>query len=107
MESDTLQQLRGAADLATDAVGATVGAIAEAHLAILDKVYMPFELLGPLAAPARMIAEIQTAITSGVYQTILGVNAVVTFSAAALLDHRGRQQPVRRPSTSEGSAPAP
>ncbi|NWF80754.1 MAG: hypothetical protein HXY37_11995 [Chloroflexi bacterium] len=88
MEPETLRQLRGAADLTTDAVGATVGAIAEAHLAIMGQVYAPLGLLGPLAAPARGIAQIQTAITRGVYQTILGVNAVVACATTALLDRR-------------------
>lgn len=89
MEHDTLQQLQGAAELATDAVGAAVGAIAEAHLAIMGQVYAPFGLLGPLATPARGIEQIQTAITRGVYQTILGVNALVACAAATLLDRRG------------------
>lgn len=88
MEPETLRQLRGASDLTTDAVGATVGAIAEAHLTIMRQVYAPLGLLGPLAAPARGIAQIQTAITRGVYQTILGVNALVACATTALLDRR-------------------
>ncbi len=86
MAPDTLRQLRGAVDLATDAVGAAVGGIAEAHLAILSQVYAPFELPGPLAAPVRAIECIQRAITRGVYQSILGVNAMVAGVAAGLLD---------------------
>ncbi|MFQ3663037.1 MAG: hypothetical protein SNJ69_11670 [Chloroflexaceae bacterium] len=86
MEADTLRQLRGAAELATDVVGATVGAIAEAHLTILDQVYAPFGLLGPLAAPVRGIEHIQAAITRGVYHSILGVNALVACIVAALLE---------------------
>jgi len=86
MEAETLRQLRGAAELATDAVGAAVGAIAEAHLAIVGQVYAPFGLLGPLAAPVRGIEHIQTAITRGVYQSILGVNALVASAVAALLE---------------------
>jgi hypothetical protein len=87
MEPETLRQVRGGVELGASAVEATVVAVAEAHRAIMRQVYTPFEQLGPLAEPAHMIEQVQSAITGFVYLAILGVSRIVTRGAVALLDH--------------------
>lgn len=95
MEPDTLRKVRGGAELVTSAVEAAVGAAAETHDTIMRQVYAPFALLGPLAAPARVVEQIQMAVTGLVYQTILGANRVVARGAVALLD-RQAERPSRQ-----------
>ena len=85
MEADTLRQLRGGVELAATAVEAATGAIAEAHQAIARQVYAPFDYLGPLAAPARMVEQIQMTITIQVYRSIQVTSRLVARGAVALL----------------------
>lgn len=88
MQPETLQQLRGGVELAASAVDATVGRIAEVHQTIARQVYAPFALLGPLAGPAHVIEQIQTAITGHVYRTIQGTSQVVALGVVALLERQ-------------------
>lgn len=107
MEPDTLRQLRGGIELAASAVEATVGAIVTTQQTIVRQVYAPFALLGPLAAPAQAIEQIQTAITGHVYQTILGASRVVALGAVALVERQaarpGPAAPPARPALGEGA----
>lgn len=93
MQPDTLHQLRGAVELATDAVDVTVSRIADAHQTIVRQVYAPFALLGPLAGPVRVVEQIQSTITSQVYQTILTVNQALTRGALTVLDQPAERTP--------------
>jgi|GEM_PF-1436481 len=90
MEADTLRQLRGGVELAATAVEAATGAIAEAHQAIARQVYATFDYLGPLAAPARMVEQIQMTITIQVYRSIQVTSRLVAHGAVALLQSRER-----------------
>lgn len=95
MDPDTLRQVRGGVELASSAVEGALGATARTHETIMRQVYAPFALLGPLAAPAQAVEQIQTAITGQVYQAILGANRLVTRAALALLEHQAAAQPPR------------
>lgn len=86
MDEHTLRQARGAAELTTDAVGATVRAVARIHAEIAGQVYAPLLLIAPIAAPARAVMQIQTTITDQVYRTILAANGAAAAGAAAVLD---------------------
>lgn len=85
MEPERLRQVQGGVELAADGVEAAVGAAAELHQTIMRQVYAPFELLGPIGAPARAVEQIQTAITGQVYQVILGTSRLVARGVVALL----------------------
>lgn len=91
MEADTLRQLRGGVELAADAVEAATGAIAEAHQAIARQVYAPFGYLGPLAAPARLVEQIQMTITIQVYRSIQATSRLVARTAVALLQCQAKE----------------
>lgn len=88
MEPDTLRQVRGGVELAASAIEATVGAAAKVQQTIVRQVYAPFALLGPLAAPAQAVEQIQTAIAGQVYCGILGASRLIARGAAALLEPR-------------------
>ena len=86
MEHHVLRQLRGAKDLAQDAVAATVHAVAEAHH---DIARVPYAVLGRIPVvgePARAIEQVQQAITSSVYEAILAVNRLAGSAATCVLD---------------------
>lgn len=89
MDGDKLRQLRGGVELAADAVESAVSAIARVHHAIGRKVYAPFALFGPLAAPAHAVEQLQTAITGQVYQTIATASRALAYGAVALLAASG------------------
>lgn len=91
MDDHTLRQLRGATDLATDAVGATVDVAARVHGEIAHLVYAPLLLLVPVSAPVRLVAAIEGAITGGVYRAIRAGNAVVAAAAGLALDELERR----------------
>jgi hypothetical protein len=91
LDDHTLRQLRGAADLTTNAVGATVGAVARAHSEIAHLVYTPLMLLGPVSAPVRLVAAIEGALAGGVYRAIHAGNAVVAAAAGLALDEMERR----------------
>ena len=76
MEHHLLRQIRGAKDLAQDAVAATTTAIAEAHHDIARKPY----------AVLNRIEQMQLAITGGVYQAIHAVNRLAGSAATRVLD---------------------
>ncbi|MGQ9928497.1 MAG: hypothetical protein ACUVS4_16725 [Chloroflexaceae bacterium] len=88
METDTLRQLCGGIELAATAVDAATGAIAEAHQAIARQVYAPSGYFGPLAAPARIVEQIQMTITIQVYRSIQVTSRLVARGAVALLQSR-------------------
>jgi hypothetical protein len=86
MEPHVLRQMRGAVDLAQEAVAATVDAIAEAHLDIARTPYAVLERIPVIAQPAHAIEQVQRTITTGVYAAIRGVNRVVGSAAACVVD---------------------
>lgn len=92
MEPENLRQLRGSAELAANAVEAAVVTVAQTHEAIMRQVYAPFALLGPLAAPARVVEQIQSAITGQVYLTILSATQIVARGAVALIDRQAEHR---------------
>jgi hypothetical protein len=96
MEPETVRRLRGGVELVAAAVEAAAGASARTHAALARQVYAPFALLGPLAAPARVVEQIQTAITGQVYQSILAVNRQLSGGSLALLELQAEEaQPSR------------
>lgn len=86
MEHHLLRQIRGAKDLAQDAVAATTTAIAEAHHDIARKPYAVLNRIPVVAAPARAVEQMQLAITGGVYQAIHAVNRLAGSAATRILD---------------------
>ena len=88
MEPESLRQLRGGVELAASAVEAAVNAIAETHQAIVQQVYAPLALPGPLGDSVHAIGQIQTTITSLVYQTILGTSRIAALGALTLLERQ-------------------
>lgn len=85
-QASTIGQLRGAVDLAQDAVEATVNAVAEAHQDIARVPYAVLSRIPVVAEPAQAIEQVQLAITSGVYDAIRGVNRLAGSAATCLLD---------------------
>jgi hypothetical protein len=79
-------QLRGAKDLAQDAVAATVNQVAKAHTDIARSSYTVLGWFPTVAEPARAIEQVQLTITSGVYDAIRGVNRLAFDAATRLLD---------------------
>ena len=79
-------QLRGAKDLAQDAVAATVDEVAKAHLDIARAPYAVLGLIPIVAEPARAIEQVQSTITDGVYVAIHAVNRLAGSAATSLLD---------------------
>lgn len=88
MEPETLRKVRGGVELTASAFEAAVGASAEMQRAIVREVYRPFEVIGPLAAPAQVIEQVQTIISDHVYRTILGVGRGIVCGAVALLERQ-------------------
>lgn len=86
MEPHVLRQMRGAVDLAQEAVAATVDAIAEAHLDIARTPYAVLGRIPVVAESARSIEQAQYAITIGVYGAIRGANRIVGSAATCILD---------------------
>lgn len=86
MEDHVLRQLRGAKDLAQDAVAATTTAVAEAHHDIARKSYAVLGQIPVVAEPARAIEQVQLEITDGVYQAIHAVNRLAGSAATRILD---------------------
>jgi hypothetical protein len=91
MEPETLRQLRGGVELAADAVEAAAGAAARLQQTVTRQVYAPFALLGPLAAPALVVEQIQTAITGQVYRAILLTNRLAARGAVALIERQAER----------------
>jgi len=79
-------QLRGAVDLAQDAVEATVNAVAEAHQEIARVPYAVLGRIPVVAEPALAIEQIHLALTGSVYAAIHGVNRLTGSAANCLLD---------------------
>jgi hypothetical protein len=101
MEPHVLRQMRGAVDLAQEAVAATVDAIAEAHLDIAAMPYAVLERIPVIAQPAVAIGQVQRTITIGVYAAIRGVNWIVGSAAASVVD-RWAEPPRRTASPQPG-----
>ena len=79
-------QLRGAKDLAQDAVAATVDEVAKAHLDIASAAYAVLGWFPIVAEPASAIGQVQLTITGGVYDAIRGINRLAGDAADGLLD---------------------
>jgi hypothetical protein len=79
-------QLRGAKDLAQDAVAATVDEVAKAHTEIARASYAVLAWFPVVAESASAIAQVQLTITSGVYDAIRAVNRLAGDAANRLLD---------------------
>lgn len=86
MERHTLQQLRGAIDLITDVVDATVREIEVAHQAMARRPYAVLKQIEPIAQPARGIEQVQITITTSAYGAIRTVNRVAGGIATGVLD---------------------
>jgi hypothetical protein len=88
MEHDAsrIDQLRGAKDLAQDAIAATVDEVAKAHLGISRASYAVLGWFPTVAEPARAIEQVQLTITNGVYDTIRAVNRLAGSAADRIID---------------------
>lgn len=86
MEPQTLRQLRGAIDLVTEVVDATVKEIEAAHQTLARRPYALLARIGPIAQPVRGIEQVQTMITTGAYGAIYATTRVVGGVAASVLD---------------------
>lgn len=80
------RQLRGAKDLAQDAVAATVHAVAEAHQDIARVPYVVLAHIPVVAEPSKSIEQVQGWITAHVYNTILAVNQKAGAAVDRVLD---------------------
>jgi hypothetical protein len=86
MEQHVLRQIRGAKDLAQEAVAATVDAVAEAHLDIARVPYAVMERIPGIAEPAHAIGQVQHTVITGVYAAIREVNRMAGSAATCVLD---------------------
>jgi len=82
----SIQQARGLVDLIQDTVAGTVDAIEDTHQAIARQPFALLERVRPIAAPVRLIEQIERGIAGGVYQSIRGVNGLVGDLATRVLD---------------------
>ena len=87
MDQQTLQQLRGASDLTTEAVDATVAAIGETQEAMAQQPYAVLTKMKSVVGDVTALEQVQRTITKSVYRTIRAVNRVAGNVAAYFWDH--------------------
>lgn len=86
MNHITLAQLRGVKELLEDAVLAGTDAAQRLQLSIARQPFAALAMIAPIAAPARAVEQVQTAITLGVYGTIRATTRAVASVAGRALD---------------------
>jgi hypothetical protein len=92
MDSFTLHQLRGAADLIQETIDVSVTAIEETHQSMVRRHYFFLEQVQPIAGTVRIIALLQLTFTRAVYESIRGGNRIVGFAAKLALDLLEKQK---------------
>jgi hypothetical protein len=97
LDRDNLRQLRGAVELLTDTVDATVADIEEAHHAIARWPYAWLAWIPGAGTAARAIGRVQHALTAISYGAVRALNRVVRVTATCTLDHMDRRAVTREP----------
>ena len=86
MRKIPIKELRGAKDLLHEAVEAGAYASEKVQRAIARKPYAVLEKIRPIAAPVKVVEQVQSLITDKVYQAIRGVNKLSSAAAGKALD---------------------
>jgi len=72
-----MRRWKGLKKLVHDAVDHTTDIVEETNEAVADKTFRYIDLLGPVAAPARLVNQVRRMTAAGVFATIHGVNRAV------------------------------
>lgn len=81
-----MQRLRGIKDLVQETVDAVATTAEETQVTITRMPYAVLEQIGPIALPVRLIKQCHLGLTSGIYQSVRGINRLVGAGATLLID---------------------
>ena len=86
MDEHTLRQLRGAKDLAHDAVDAAVTAVEKAQRGVVHRTYSIVAAVSHLGRPVHAVESVQQTIARGIYGSVRLGNHATTAAASLALD---------------------
>ncbi|MGB8328691.1 MAG: hypothetical protein WCE62_01090, partial [Polyangiales bacterium] len=81
-----MRRTRGFIDLVFDVVEETTNLVQRTHDAVVDRSVRRFAPIEPAKTPAKLVSGVETAISSGVFESIRLLNGVARFTVNAVAD---------------------
>lgn len=81
-----MRRTRGFIDLVFDVVEETTNLVERTHDAVVERTSRRFAPVEPAKSTARVVTSVQTAISSGVFESIRAVNAITRFTVGKVAD---------------------